>query len=232
MSLEDFVEIMLENQVKDETSKYQDGIYIAVSWDDESEKKIRRLQQMLDLEDPIEDLHTTIIYSKPAFDGEVPQHNKTFKTDGDFELDIFPHWEEEDQKVLVLKFKSAQLTELHNKFKEMYGFNHDYDEFLPHISLTYDYKGSGEEMTPEEIKEMLGTLETTDELTIEPLDEDIIKESLTEEEKEMVSDAKNGLLRKFMSKSEIKIANKLVKMGKLSKGKSDDSQGSVIYNQA
>ena len=37
------------------------------------------------------------------------------------------------------------------------------------------------------------------------------------------------LLRKLMSKKEIEIANKLVKEGKLIKGKSDDKQRSVCY---
>ena len=37
------------------------------------------------------------------------------------------------------------------------------------------------------------------------------------------------LLRKFMSKEEIKIANRLVKEEKLLKGKSDDKQKTVIF---
>lgn len=37
------------------------------------------------------------------------------------------------------------------------------------------------------------------------------------------------LIRKLMSKEEIKAANKLVKNGKMKKGKSDDKQKSVVY---
>jgi len=38
-----------------------------------------------------------------------------------------------------------------------------------------------------------------------------------------------GILRKLMSKDEIKIANILVKDGLMFKGKSDDKQHTVIY---
>lgn len=40
---------------------------------------------------------------------------------------------------------------------------------------------------------------------------------------------KGGLLRKLMSTSEIHQANKLVKLGVLYKGTSDDRQGTVCY---
>lgn len=42
------------------------------------------------------------------------------------------------------------------------------------------------------------------------------------------SDA-GGLLRKLMSKNEIHQANKLVKLGVLYKGTSDDKQGTICY---
>ena len=37
------------------------------------------------------------------------------------------------------------------------------------------------------------------------------------------------LLRKLMSKDEIKLANKLVKEGKMIKGRSDDKQKTIVY---
>jgi len=37
------------------------------------------------------------------------------------------------------------------------------------------------------------------------------------------------LLRKLMSKDEIKVANKMVKDGKLIKGRSDDKQNTLVY---
>ena len=37
------------------------------------------------------------------------------------------------------------------------------------------------------------------------------------------------LLRKLMSKDEIKMANRLVKEGKMIKGRSEDKQNTVVY---
>lgn len=37
------------------------------------------------------------------------------------------------------------------------------------------------------------------------------------------------LLRKLMSKEEIRMANKLVKEGKMIKGRSEDKQNTVVY---
>lgn len=42
-------------------------------------------------------------------------------------------------------------------------------------------------------------------------------------------DLETGILRKFMSVDEIKLANKLVKQGLLDKGVSDEIKGSVTY---
>jgi hypothetical protein len=39
----------------------------------------------------------------------------------------------------------------------------------------------------------------------------------------------NPILRKLLSSEEIKIANKLVKQGKMQKGVADDGSGLVIY---
>ena len=38
-----------------------------------------------------------------------------------------------------------------------------------------------------------------------------------------------GVLRKFLSKNEIKNCNQLVKLGYLSKGKSDEKNGSIAF---
>jgi hypothetical protein len=49
------------------------------------------------------------------------------------------------------------------------------------------------------------------------------------EQKLLKHNGSNPILRKLLSSDEIKIANKLLKQGKMQKGISDDRSGLVIY---
>jgi hypothetical protein len=61
-----------------------------------------------------------------------------------------------------------------------------------------------------------------------------MNKSLSKEEVKLLEEIESskGVLRIFMSTEEIKICNKLVKMGLLTKGKNDAKNGTVIYNVA
>jgi hypothetical protein len=61
-----------------------------------------------------------------------------------------------------------------------------------------------------------------------------INENNNEEEQEIIDSllsvsSQFGVLRKLLSPREIKVANKLVKQGKMYKGVSDDKQKTVCY---
>ena len=71
-----------------------------------------------------------------------------------------------------------------------------------------------------EVKERVGKIKPAQKVDVET---DLLKI-----EKYLLK-MKEPVLRKMLSKLEIKVANKLVKSGKLVKGKSDDKQGSVLF---
>jgi hypothetical protein len=46
-----------------------------------------------------------------------------------------------DTKVLVLELYCPNAKALHNLFVEKYGATHDYDEYIPHITIANDFEG-------------------------------------------------------------------------------------------
>lgn len=59
-----------------------------------------------------------------------------------------------------------------------------------------------------------------------------MNKSLSEEEVEILKEieSSNGLLRIFLTTKEIKICNKLVKLGLAQKGKNDAKNGTTVFN--
>jgi hypothetical protein len=91
----------------------------------------------------VDDLHVTILYSKRPVDwfgmGEA------WGNDKDGRLRIAPGGPRTveklgDEGAIVLRFASSDLTWRHNSMVEK-GASHDYDEFVPHVTITYSGEG-------------------------------------------------------------------------------------------
>lgn len=114
------------------------GIYIAVRYSDNTEKALLDIQNKYGIPNVNTDFHTTLIYSKSGAipspeDYDLSEHTNSSETDVYTEI-----WDTKDGKTLVLLFPSPILEEYHKNLREEYGYTFDYDEYKPHITLSYD----------------------------------------------------------------------------------------------
>lgn len=111
------------------------GSYIAVKPDEKTCEQITEICKKLKLKSCIkpEDLHVTLMYSDtrgiPEF---FPYPNAEYKAVG-FKLEV---WED----TLVIRLISP---DLHARFNDLSyrGFKHSFEQYNPHISLSYEYSG-------------------------------------------------------------------------------------------
>lgn len=141
------------------------GVYAAAILTDESKTQLYEfVNDNLNLDKKIDkqDYHTTVAYSRKHVNVKLePQDIKVSGTPLGYEL-----FDTQDGgKCLVLKIESDDLTELHNTFKEL-GASYDYDEYKPHITLCYDFKGKLEDLPLPEFDVKYNLLE------VKPLDVD------------------------------------------------------------
>jgi hypothetical protein len=120
--------------------RHDNGTYVSAEVSEESGKKIFDWAKKKSIDGLIEskDYHSTIIYSRkgvPQVEGmELPEKIEG-KTVG---WHIFPT--QDGGKCLALDIESPVLTNLHEHIMKEYGATYDYDEYKPHITVTYDYK--------------------------------------------------------------------------------------------
>jgi hypothetical protein len=85
------------------------------------------------------ELHTTILFSR--------KHLPDYKSLGDLEepligksikCEIWPTSDDEPMNALVLIFKCEELLARHTKLMSDHNAEYDYDEYKPHLTLSYD----------------------------------------------------------------------------------------------
>jgi len=84
----------------------------------------------------VEDAHSTIIYSRVNF--KLPVFNSEDFSSWEFkpiEFDLLPSFRA-GRMALVIILEAPKLVELHNAIVES-GAQHNFDEFIPHITLSY-----------------------------------------------------------------------------------------------
>lgn len=120
--------------------KKSKGIFIGVRFSKDSKDQIMSLIEELGIENPIpkDDLHCTVIYTKTPIpelldmDNELSPH--IFATVNKFEL----FKSEEGNDCLVLLLTSKELTAYHNQIIKDYNAKYTFDEYKPHITLSYN----------------------------------------------------------------------------------------------
>jgi hypothetical protein len=113
------------------------GTYSAIKFSKESVETLINKINDLQIPNPIdkEDIHCTLIYSRkylPYYEATTPMKFEFPISCGD--LDLFG----ENRNILVLKLNSKILTFRHNEIMSDYSGVYDYDEYIPHITLSYD----------------------------------------------------------------------------------------------
>lgn len=144
--------------------KHIDGTYSSLNLDSKSSKQLYKwAKKNIDGElTPQSQYHVTLIYSRtgiPSAKGETIDLPLKAEAVG---WEIFPT--QDGGKCLVLRIENPELDELHNLYREKYGATYDYDEYKPHVTISYDYK---ENSVPDTLPDVVLWF---DKHTFKPLD--------------------------------------------------------------
>ena len=118
-----------------------DGVYIGIRYENTvevlkdffEELKKRGVKNVI----PFEKIHTTLIYSSKNPDSEIKIGEDLLGVKVKFsKFHIFDS--ADGKKVLVLKLNSNALVDKHKKLMKDHNLSYDYDEYIPHITVSYD----------------------------------------------------------------------------------------------
>jgi len=130
-----------------EDTAFPAGVYMAVKVNEETETALNDYcsKYLAGIEIP-EDFHSTLIYSdKPHYD-EITA--KEYNISAVAEKMPFEKFGEEKNS-LVIKLNSPELKRRHEELMKEYNFKYDFDEYVPHISLSYNAKSVDINTLPE-----------------------------------------------------------------------------------
>lgn len=133
--------------------KHPDGTYVAARLTDDSKKALDKYvtdAKFPNAADPKE-YHSTVIYSRKG----VPDV-KDYKFELPFEAKI-KEWKIFDTKLgssgkcLVAIMSSPELEKAHKEIRAKYGATHDYPDYHPHVTVSYDFP----DPLPKEVPDMV-----------------------------------------------------------------------------
>ena len=104
-----------------------------------TKERIASIVNLLNIENPasVHDLHVTVIYSRKEC-AEIEGLNVTLPVQAYGEaFDIFPN--QDGTKCLVLKLSSFAMHALHHTIRTEHNATHDFPDYQPHLTLSYDY---------------------------------------------------------------------------------------------
>lgn len=123
-----------------DNSESENGTFVGVRLSSDSKKIVKKAIKDMDVPNPIEDseMHITVIYSRKPMSGFEPKGKLDdpiiVKPD---KLHIFQK-SDSDNRVLVIKLKAPELKKRHNELMKEYKAEYDFDEYIPHLTLSYD----------------------------------------------------------------------------------------------
>lgn len=129
---------MLAESNNGKRNAHPNGTYIALIPDKKTITSLAAWSKAHQIPNPIDpkELHTTLIYSRQGVPDAVNYNINLPLTVRVIGFDIF---DSGDKKCLVALLSSEELERHHLAIRTKYGATHDYDEYHPHITLTYDY---------------------------------------------------------------------------------------------
>ncbi len=127
-------------EMMDKDTNFANGVYCSARPSTSTTDALAAFCAAYDIPNPISksDMHTTIIYSE--------QGNSNFEWQPTYQEPIkakFAGFEMfgENNEVLVVKLKSPELSRRHNELMDDYDLSYNFDEYRPHITLSYDAEG-------------------------------------------------------------------------------------------
>ena len=143
---------------------FKNGSYFGVVPDEEGMEKIKDLVKSLKLKNPIEDekIHVTLMYSEDKGNPLIPPSDLTYEAKPVGFALFGP-----EKNCLVVKLESKDLQSRHNELLAN-GFIHSYDDYSPHVTLSYEYEG---ELPDNEKLKDIGMMTFSGEYS-QPIDDD------------------------------------------------------------
>jgi len=135
------IEVLFEKYLKKKSLSltHPNGTYISAILSEPNCEDIynwAKAHKIPNLADP-QQYHATLIYSRKgipdvkAYDFELPLSGKVCG------WHVFPT--QTGGKCLVAALESKQLTNIHKDIMDKYGATYDFDEYKPHVTISYDY---------------------------------------------------------------------------------------------
>lgn len=127
-----------------ETQEESNGTYAAVTFCDESVNTLTKFVEDNEIPNPVapEKFHCTLMYSRkpvPEFEPQSVIDPQWAAEHKNFELwDSQPDDDGNTRKVLVMQLDCPELVDRFNFIMDNYDATYDFDEYKPHVTLSYD----------------------------------------------------------------------------------------------
>ncbi len=132
-----FREWLRESEKEKQDTK---GLYVAVKYNQSAGDDLLDFIKKYNIPSTLkaEDFHTTIIYSRKfadikELDDDMEDSEIIAKPT---ELHVFETFD--NKRALVIKLDCPYLDERHKYLMQKYNLTYDYEEYIPHITLSYD----------------------------------------------------------------------------------------------
>lgn len=165
----------------DDTGEYgvDAGKYVGIRFTPDTKATLRQIIDTEGVPNPInpEKLHSTVACSRG---NNIPGYevDGKFEEPEEAEIDCFTIFPSQDGKnCLVAKLSAPTLVDRHNKTMQ-HGANYDYDEYIPHVTLSYDAGEWDESSLDDLTKKYKGIKLLADEEYEEEIREDFGKSSM------------------------------------------------------
>jgi len=128
------------------------GRYIGVRFTPETKKKIAEIVKSEKIPNPLppKEYHATVVYSRLS-------PVKNFKVKGNFKNPVegvitgFKIFESEGGKRCLVATIDCEYLKSRHKLARKLGASHDYDQYIPHITLSYDV---GDSLTASDLEKL------------------------------------------------------------------------------
>ena len=156
----------LKNLEEKNMTKHPGGTYVCANLSRQSKDALGKWVEENNIPSPADpkQYHTTITYSRKGIP-TVTDHKFDLPIKGKIiKWKIFPA--QDNKKCLVAVVDSPDLEHYHTEIQTQYGAQYDYPDYIPHITVSYDYPSNS-------VPKILPALDITYvKIKIEPLDID------------------------------------------------------------
>lgn len=120
------------------TNYFKNGAFIGLTFNEETLSNLKDYFEKNNIKNCIDlsEVHTTLLYSKKGISNYIP----TNKLKGEILIPKALHiWKtQEGSNCLVCELKNDRIVKYHNNLIKYHNASHDYPEYIPHVTFSYD----------------------------------------------------------------------------------------------